>query len=86
MLMQNHHRTGQALFSLGNIQIAQAEQFNKAEKTEEAENKFQEAFETHSQSLCLYQATLGPTHHKTADAFHKIACHYHRRREYEKAM
>lgn len=79
-------RTGLALFSLGNIQIAQAEKLDEADKPDDAKAKFQEAYETHAQALRLYKATLGPNHHKTADAYHKIAWHLHRQLDNKNAM
>jgi hypothetical protein len=48
--------------------------------------KFAEAAETHTQAFKLYNITLGPRHHKTADALHKIGWHLHRNREYAAAL
>lgn len=90
-------RTGQALFSLGNIQVAQAQELlsksNVCENDEErdalsfaAENRFEEARKSHQQSWVLYHDVLGRNHHKTADAHHKVGWHHHRRREYQPAL
>jgi hypothetical protein len=75
-----------ALFSLGNVQIGQAQKMATEGITDKAVAKFEEAMETHSQALKLYNITLGPKHHKTADALHKCAWHLHRKRSYQAAM
>lgn len=85
-------RTGQALFSPGTIQTAQAQELlskaNACENYDEreamtlrAENRFDEARKTHKQSWVLYHDILGKNHHKTAKAHHKVGWHHHRRWE-----
>ena len=78
-------RTGLALFSLGNIQIAQAEKLSLGGEAVAAEAKYSEAYDTHAQVLRNWQSALGMTHHKTADAYHKVGWHYHRGNEFTKA-
>ncbi|KAI9668709.1 MAG: hypothetical protein M1817_005200 [Caeruleum heppii] len=82
----SNFRTGQALFSLGNIQIAQGEELLRNGDQAKGIHKLQEAYETHLQALRLYKATIGERHHKTADAYHKLGWHLHRRREYTSAL
>ena len=73
------------MFALGNIEAAQAQTLADQGKTEEYERMFEQAEETHTQSLRLYQTVLGKTHHKTADARHKCAWYRHRQRDYVNA-
>lgn len=77
------HRAGQALFSLGNIQIAQGDELTKDGKAAEADVKYNEAHETHGQALLCYQKALGHAHHKTADALHRMGWHLHRMHDYK---
>ena len=65
-------RTGQAMFALGNVQIGKG--------------KFDEAYETHAQTLNLFKASLGIRHHRTGDICHKLGWHLHRMRNYPAAM
>jgi len=60
------------MYPLGNLQIAKGE--------------LDEAFETHLGALTIYQQSLGDKHHRTADLFHKVAWHYHSRRQYTQAV
>jgi hypothetical protein len=71
------HRTGYALLALGNVQIGQALALTEKGKKKESEARYKEAMETHLQSLKLYTLTIGPRHHRTADAFHKPGWHFH---------
>ena len=80
------YRTGYALLALGNVQISQALALTQQGEKEESEAKHREAMETHLQSLKLYELTIGPRHHHTADACHKVAWHLHQRRQYVNAL
>lgn len=79
-------RTGQALFSLGNIQIAQGDELTKDCKATEADVKYNEALETHAQALLNYQNALGHGYHKSADALHKVGWHLHRKHDYKNSV
>jgi hypothetical protein len=58
----------------------------QAGKKGEADAKFAESMKAHAQVLKLWNITLGSKHHKTADAMHKLAWHYHRNKFYDIAM
>ncbi|KAI1391821.1 uncharacterized protein F4822DRAFT_106017 [Hypoxylon trugodes] len=79
-------RTGYALLALGNVQISQAIALTEEGKKKESEAKYEEAMETHLQSLKLYTLTIGPKHHRTADTYHKVGWHFHRRNNYDAAL
>ncbi|KAK9769980.1 putative NB-ARC domain-containing protein [Seiridium cardinale] len=81
----SNFRTAMAMYSLGNIQIAQAEKLTLAGNKNEAESKYAEAMEIHVKVLSLWTITLGARHHKTADAAHKVGWHLHRMNEYQRA-
>ena len=78
-------RTGLAMYTLGNIQISQAYDFQADGREQESNIKFDQAYATHNQTLDLFLKTLKDKHHKTADAYHKVAWHLHRRQDYANA-
>lgn len=80
------YRTGHALYTLGNIQIGQAQRLLSQGEHGLGEAKMAEAYENHSQTLRAWLATLGEHHHKTGDVRHKLAWHLHRQRKYPEAM
>ncbi|KAJ5160567.1 uncharacterized protein N7482_007571 [Penicillium canariense] len=82
----SNFRTAMAMYSLGNIQIAQATTLTLEGDKEKAEAKLAEAMDIHVKVLKLWTITLGARHHKTADAMYKVGWHFHRRQEYPKAM
>jgi hypothetical protein len=79
-------RTGHALFALGNVQTSIGEELLRNGKQDEGLQRLEQAYQTHQKTLRQFRATLGHGHHKVADAAHKVASHYHRKRDYGNAM
>ncbi|KAK6527766.1 hypothetical protein TWF694_004746 [Orbilia ellipsospora] len=82
-----NRRAGTALFALGNIQIGQANELtsrNAARALIDA--KWDQAFETHTRAFNIYRAVLGKSHHKVADAYHKMGWHFRQRHNYAAAL
>lgn len=75
-----------AMFALGNVETSQATNFTEAGEKEKAVAKYKDALATHTQVVKLWETTLGPKHHKTGDAYHKIGWHLHRQKEYTAAL
>lgn len=65
-------RTGRLLHGYGNVKATQG--------------LHSESFELHHRALKQYMATIGGSHHRTADICHKVAEHHARLGENEKAM
>lgn len=74
------------MFSLGNVYLSQAETIQADGRCDEAIAVFEESEKAHLQALKLFQATLGERHHRVGDAWYKLACHMHRRRDYSRAL
>lgn len=74
------------MYSLGNIQIAQAPTLTQEGKKAEAELNFVEAMKSQAQVLKLWKIILGERHHKTGDAPHKVGWHLHHKNEYNLAL
>jgi len=79
-------RTARAMYCLGNIQIAQAQTLTENGKKEQADAKLSEAMSIHAKVWNFWNITLGVTHHKSADAMHKLGWHFHRIKEYTEAI
>lgn len=79
-------RTAMAMYCLGNIQIAQAQILTENGEKDSALAKLSEAMTIHAKVSNLWNITLGVTHHKSADAMHKLGWHFHRLKEYTQAM
>lgn len=81
-----NYRTAHAMFALGNVQTSLGERLLDQEQFEEGNAMLEEALTTHLQTVKLFRATVGDSHHKTGNSLHKIGCHLHRRRDYVGAM
>ena len=74
-------RTGRVLHALGNVRASIAMSLQAQHNHEAASRFWDESFDIHIDCLKQYELTLGRFNHRTADACHKLAEHYIRRKE-----
>lgn len=66
------YRTGHALYTLGNVQIGQAQRLLSQSEQDLDETKMEETYKNHSQTLRAWPATLGEHYRKTGDVRHQL--------------
>src|SRR5436190_18662732 len=72
LLTVDASRTGRFLYALGNVKASQG--------------LFDESFSYHQRALLQYKSTIGKNHHRTGDAYIKVADHFSRLGRSEDAM
>ena len=75
-------RTGRVLQALGNVRASKAIRLEAQGDDVAARKLWDESFSIHTDCLKQYESTLGKSNHRTADACHKLAEHYIRRKEH----
>lgn len=80
------YRTAHGMFALGNVQTTQGLRLLSEQQFDAGRLKLDEALETHTQTLKLFRATVGATHHKTGNALYKIGYHLYRKHDYNGAL
>ncbi|KAI1411461.1 tetratricopeptide repeat domain-containing protein [Hypoxylon sp. FL1857] len=76
------YKTGRVLQALGNVRASRAMRAESAGNHEDARKLWDESFALHQDCLQQYESTLGKFNHRTADACHKLAEHYIRRKKH----
>jgi hypothetical protein len=70
----------------GNVKMSMAQEFLAKGDDAEASRHFDLSFQLHRKAFSFFESTLGPHHHRTADASHSLATHSFRLNAYQDAL